>query len=369
MKKILVTGAKGFIGSNLIVTLKQKNYEILEYDIDSTPEDLNNYTKTCDFLVHLAGINRPLDPSEFYEGNAGFTEVLCNLLEKHNNKVPVLVSSSIHAQGDSDYGKSKKQGEDVLLSYKDEHTPVYIFRFSNVYGKWSRPNYNTVIATWCYNIANNQDIVVNDENVEIPFVYIDDVVNSIVMAIENKIEFSEDSYYEALPIDWVKLGEVRDLLYSFKKSREDLSYPNLKTRFSKNLYSTYLSYIPIDQMSYKLKMNVDNRGSFTEVLKSDIVGQVSINISKPGITKGQHWHHSKNEKFLVVYGEGIIQMRHIITNDFYEYKVNGNELEVVDIPTGYTHNIINTGKTDMVTMMWVNEIYDPNSPDTYYEEV
>ena len=369
MKKILVTGAKGFIGSNLVVTLKQLDYEVMEFDSDNTDVDLNEFTKSCDFVVHLAGINRPLNPSEFYEGNAGFTEVLCSLLEKHNNKVPVLVSSSIHAQGDSDYGKSKLQGEEVLREYGSDGTPTYIYRYSNVYGKWSRPNYNTVIATWCYNIARGEDIIVNDPSVEIPFVYIDDVVKSIISCVDGTVELSDSSYYEALPIDTVSLGEVRDLLYSFKESRSNLSFPNLLTRFSKNLYSTYLSYIPLNEMSYKLKMNVDNRGSFTEVLKSDLVGQVSINISKPGITKGQHWHHSKNEKFLVVYGQGVIQMRHIITNETYDYVVSGEELEVVDIPTGYTHNIINTGETDMVTMMWVNEVFDPSNPDTYYEEV
>lgn len=367
--KILVTGSQGFIGKNLVYSLIQHGYEVLEYDRTQTLEELNDYTQHCDFVVHLAGINRPMNPEEFYAGNSQFTGVLCDLLIKNKNKVPILVSSSIHASGESDYGKSKKEGEQILLNYQDAQTPVYILRLSNVYGKWSRPNYNTVIATWCYNVANDLDIVVNDEDAVIPFVYIDDVVSYIIKAINGEVEAKQKPYYEVYPIDAVSLGEVKTLLESFKASRCNYFVPNLETNFSKNLYSTYLSFIPGNQMKYPLKTHSDHRGSFTEFLKTEKQGQVSINVSKPGITKGQHWHHSKNEKFLVVSGKGMIRMRNLMNNEIYEYEVTGEKLEVVDIPTGYTHNIINTGTEDLVTIMWANELFDSENPDTYYEEV
>lgn len=369
MKKVLITGSSGFIGNNLVVTLERLDCEILKFDRDDTLETLDRYTKECDFVVHLAGINRPEKVEEFYKGNAGLTQTLVDLLRKHDNKAPIIVSSSIQADNDSDYGQSKKQAEEILVKYQNDMAPVYIFRLSNVYGKWSRPNYNSVIATWCHNITHDLDLVVNDASVEIPFVYIDDVVKNIIKALNGEIEQNETATYEVHPIDVVSLGEVRDLLVSFKESRTDLSFPNQNTRFAKNLYSTYLSYLPIDKMSYDLKMNVDPRGSFTEFIKDDLLGQVSVNVSKKDITKGQHWHHSKNEKFLVVYGSGSIEIRHIITNEKYAYNVSGDKLEVVDIPTGYTHNIINTGETDMVTLMWANEKLDPNNPDTYFLEV
>lgn len=367
--KVLVTGAEGFIGKNLCLTLKTRGHEVLSYTKEDSDDLLNKYASICDFVVHLAGINRPKHVDEFYEGNVNFTEYLCDVLSKHENKVPILVSSSIHAEGESDYGKSKREGEAVLLKYQTEETPVYIYRLSNVYGKWSQPNYNSVIATWCYHIAHDLDVSIHDPSVTIPFVYIDDVVRAFVDTIEGKIETSNDGYYEVTPIDVVSLKEVYELLLSFKASQTNLEVPNLKTHFSKNLYSTYLSFIPKESLIYDLVMHEDQRGSFTEFLKSDTHGQVSVNISKPGITKGQHWHHSKNEKFLVVKGVGVIQMRHMITQETFEFKVSGDRLQVVDIPTGYTHNIVNTGSDDMITIMWVNEIYDPNNPDTYYEEV
>lgn len=363
MKKILVTGASGFIGSNLCVSLQELSYTILSFDKDNTMDELKAMVQEADFVVHLAGINRPKNPEDFYKGNVGLTENLISYLEKYN-PVPLLVSSSIQAGNDSDYGKSKLEGEKLVENYKGKGM---VFRLSNVYGKWSRPNYNSVIATWCHNISHDLELVVNDPKVEVNFVYIDDVVKDIIAAIEGQLELN--TYHEVKPIDTVSLGEVKNLLVSFKESRINLSFPNLKSNFSKNLYSTYLSYIPIDEMAYKLTMHQDHRGSFTEFLKDETLGQVSVNVSKPGITKGQHWHHSKNEKFLVVYGQGQIEIRHIITNEKFIYEVSGETLEVIDIPTGYTHNIINTGKNDMVTIMWANEMFDPNNPDTYFMEV
>lgn len=382
--KILITGAKGFVGQNLVETFKNikdgkdqsfnLSYtidDIFEYDLNSTKEDLKKYTKECDFVVHLAGVNRPQNPSEFYEGNKGFTETLCSYLKENNNKSPILISSSIQANKDNDYGISKKQGEDLLLEFSKENgNPVYIYRFANLFGKWCRPNYNSVVATWCYNIAHNIPIQINNKDAVVPLVYIDDVVNEIINCMSGKPTFdTTNNYYTVLPIYEVTLEELSETLYSFKESRKNNFVP-LQNGFSKKLYSTYLSYLPKDEFSYPLKMNIDQRGSFTEFVKTNDFGQVSINISKPGITKGEHWHHTKNEKFLVVKGEGIIQFRDIRTNEVIEYKVSDKVLEVVDIPTGYTHNIINTSDTeDMITIMWANEVFSPNKPDTYFEKV
>lgn len=368
--KILITGAKGFVGLNLVETLKTKeNYELYLFDKQNSLEDLELMTRDCDFVVHLAGVNRPLNPQEFYEGNKDLTDNLCRFLQLNDNRAPILLSSSVQASKDNDYGKSKKLGEDVLFRHGETmDSPVYVYRFENLYGKWSRPFYNTVIATWCHQISRDEAITINDPNVEITFVYIDDVVREIINAIEGNPNI-KDRYCYVETTDTVSIGEVADLLYSFKESRLNYQVPNIQSRFSKNLYSTYLSFLPEESFKYPLKMNVDHRGSFTEVLKSEIFGQVSVNVSKPGITKGQHWHHTKNEKFLVVSGEGEIHFRHIITNEIIKISVNGNTLEVVDIPVGYTHSIINTGDQDLVTLMWVNEIYDPNNPDTYFEEV
>lgn len=380
--KILVTGAKGFVGKNLIATLnnikdnKDKTRDIVidkifEYDINNTKEELKEYTKDCDFVVHLAGVNRPKDTSEFYEGNKAFTETLCYYLKQSNNKAPILISSSIQASKDNDYGKSKKEGEKLLLNFsKEEGNQIYIYRFANLFGKWCRPNYNSVTATWCYNIANGLDIQVNDETVVLPLVYIDDVVNEIINCIKGNPTYDNvNKYYTVLPTYQVKLGYMRDLLYSFKESRKNLNIPNQKDEFSKKLYATYLSYLPKSKFSYPLKMNIDERGYFTEFLKTSEYGQVSVNISHPGITKGEHWHHTKNEKFLVVKGNALIQFRNIYSDEVIDYEVSGDKLEVIDIPTGYTHNIINLGKDDVITIIWANESFDPNNPDTYYEKV
>lgn len=368
--KILVTGAKGFVGRNLITELKNRKYtEIFECDRDTDPTLLDEYCKEADFVYHLAGVNRPKDQSEFMESNFGFTSNLLSSLKKHNNYCPVMISSSIQAELDNPYGKSKKAVEELILSYCQEvGSKVFIYRFPNIFGKWCRPNYNSVIATFCHNIAHNLQIQVNDPNVVLNLVYIDDVINELINALEGK-ENKVGLYCEMPIVYTITLGEIVDLLYTFRKSRENKFVPNMSDTFTKKLYSTYISYLPNDQFKYDLIMNVDHRGSFTEFIKTSDRGQISVNISKPGITKGNHWHHTKNEKFLVVCGNGVIRFRRIDSDKIFEYFVNGNKLEVVDIPTGYTHNIQNLGDTDMVTIMWVNETFDSKNPDTYYMEV
>lgn len=368
--KILVTGAKGFIGKNLVAELKNRKYmDVFEYDKDTDPSLLDEYCKKADFVFHLAGVNRPKEQSEFMEGNFGFTSILLDTLKKYHNNCPVMISSSIQAELNNPYGKSKKAGEDLLFEYgKETGTKVLVYRFPNVFGKWCRPNYNSAVATFCYNISHNLPITINDPNVVMRLVYIDDVVDELINALNGK-ENRVGNFCEVPIVHTIKLGEIADLLYSFKKSREERSIPDMSDAFTKKLYSTYLSYLPEDQFSYELKMNVDNRGSFTEFIKTPERGQVSVNISKPGITKGNHWHHTKNEKFLVVSGKGVIRFRKVDSDDIIEYYVSGDKLEVVDIPPGYTHNIENLGDTDMVTIMWANECFDPEKPDTYYLEV
>lgn len=381
--KILVTGSNGFVGKNLVETLKtirdekyktslmDNDITIYEYDIENTTADLMNDTKDCDFVVHLAGVNRPKETSEFYTGNKGTIEILCECLRKNKNVCPVLVSSSIQVGRDNDYAKSKKEGEEYLLRFgKDHGNPIFIYRFANLFGKWCKPNYNSVIATWCYNIAHQLDIQVNEETTELALCYIDDVVEEILHCIAGSPTKDPTSgYYSVQPIYHVTLGKIRDLLYSFAESRRTLYITDQKNGFSKKLYATYLSYLPEGEFAYPLKMNIDDRGSFTEFIKTKEYGQVSINRSRPGITKGQHWHHTKNEKFLVVSGEGKIQFRKIGEEKVIEYDVSGEKLEVIDIPVGYTHNIINTGDRDMVTVMWASEAFDPDKPDTYFERV
>jgi UDP-2-acetamido-2,6-beta-L-arabino-hexul-4-ose reductase len=368
--KIVVTGAKGFIGKNLIAELKNRKYnDILEYDLDTDPSLLEEYCKKSDFIFHLAGVNRPKDQSEYMEGNFGFTSTLLDTLRRYNNTCPIMTSSSIQAELDNPYGKSKKAGEDLLFQYsKETGAKVLVYRFPNVFGKWCRPNYNSGVATFCYNIAHDLPITVNDPSVVMNLVYIDDVVAELLKALEGK-ETKEGNFCKVPIVHTITLGEIVDLIYSFKKSREERSIPDMSDAFTKKLYSTYLSYLQEVQFSYDLMMNVDNRGSYTEFIKTPDRGQVSVNISKPGITKGNHWHHTKNEKFLVVSGRGVIRFRKIDSEEVIEYFVSGDKLEVVDIPTGYTHNIENLGDSDMVTIMWVNESFDPERPDTYFLEV
>lgn len=368
--KILVTGAKGFIGKNLIAELRNRKYnDIFEYDIDTDSTLLDGYCKEADFVFHLAGVNRPKEQVEFMEGNFGFTSKLLDTLKSYNNTCPVMISSSIQAVLDNPYGKSKKAGEDLLFEYgREVGAKVLVYRFPNVFGKWCRPNYNSAVATFCYNIARDLPITVNDPSVVMNLVYIDDVVEELINALEGKEHRSGD-FCEVPVVHTITLGEIVNLIYSFKRSREERSIPNMSDAFTKKLYSTYLSYLPENQFSYELKMNMDSRGSFSEFIRTPDRGQVSVNISKPGITKGNHWHHTKNEKFLVVSGRGVIRFRKIDSDEVIEYYVSGDKLEVVDIPTGYTHNIENLGDTDMVTIMWANEPFDPEKPDTYFLEV
>lgn len=368
--KILVTGAKGFIGKNLIAELKTTtNHEIFEYDQDTEDSLLQQYCQDANFVFHLAGVNRPKEQAEFMSGNFGFTSELLDLLKQHQNNCPVMISSSVQAALDNPYGQSKKAGEELLFSYSEETgANILIYRFPNVFGKWCRPNYNSAVATFCHNIAHDLPIQVNDRSVEMTLVYIDDVVKSLVDALEGK-EQREGNYCVVPITHQTTLGKIVDVIESFKASRAERSIPDMSEPFTKKLYSTYLSYLPEDQFSYDLKMNVDARGSFTEFIRTPDRGQVSVNISKPGITKGNHWHHTKNEKFLVVSGSGVIRFRKLDTDEIIEYFVSGDKLEVVDIPVGYTHNIENLGDSDMVTIMWVNEVFDPENPDTHYLEV
>lgn len=368
--KVLVTGAKGFIGKNLIVTLERiKGMEIYQYDIDSDQALLDTYTRDCEFIFHLAGVNRPLNIAEFMEVNYGFTLELLNTLKNNYNTCPVLITSSIQAVLDNPYGQSKKAGEDLLLSYgRETGAKIFIYCLPNVFGKWCHPNYNSAVATFCHNIAHDLPITVNDPNVVMNLVYIDDVVEELIRAL-NRNETRECDFYVVPIVHSIKLGKIVELIYSFRDSRSELSIPDMSDDFTKKLYATYLSYLPKDQFSYPLKMNVDNRGSFTEMIRTPERGQISVNISKPGIPKGNHWHHSKNEKFLVVNGQGVIRFRKVGSDEVIEYYVSGDKLEIVDIPTGYTHNIENLGFTDMVTIMWANECFDPEKPDTYFLEV
>lgn len=370
--KILVTGAGGFIGQNLTVELgRREGIEVLPFEQDTPMELLDEYCRDCDFVYNLAGVNRPEHVEEFMEGNFGFATTLVETLKKYGNICPVMNASSIQAALDNPYGLSKKAGEDMMLSYgRETGAKIYIYRFPNVFGKWCRPNYNSVVATFCHNIAHGLPIQINDRSTIMHLIYIDDVVEELLQALEEHPHIDQDGYCFVPVVHEASLGEIADLLYSFRESRENLMIPDFTAgSFEKKLYSTYLSYLPENQFSYPLLMHHDERGSFTEILKSADRGQVSINISKPGITKGNHWHHTKNEKFVVVSGRGVIRFRRHGSDEILEYRVSGDKLEVVDIPTGYTHAIINEGDTDMVTLMWCNECFNPDRPDTIYETV
>lgn len=370
--KVLVTGAKGFIGKNLIAELNQREgIEVLPFDMDTPMELLEEYCQECNFVYNLAGVNRPERTEEFWEGNFNFVSTLLDNLKKHGNTCPVMHSSSIQAVLENPYGQSKKAAEDKMYAYgKETGAPVYVYRFTNIFGKWCRPNYNSVVATFCHNIAHGLPIWVNGRDTVIHLIYIDDAVEELIRALDGRPNIKEDGYGSALKEYEVTLGEIADLLYSFKESQENLMIPNMADdSFSKKLYSTYLSYLPEDGFSYPVAMHKDERGSFTELLKSPERGQVSVNIAKPGIVKGNHWHHSKNEKFMVISGRGRICFRKYGEREIIEYPVSGEELKVVDIPTGYTHSIVNDGNVDLVTLIWTNECFDPERPDTIYEAV
>ncbi len=383
---ILITGAGGFVGKNLVAELTARGYtSLLCFEKDDTPETLADYCRRAAFVVHLAGINRPKDPSEFYAGNSGLTDTMLSLLETSGNSCPVLVTSSIQAALDNDYGKSKKQAEDAIFEHgKRTGAPVYVFRMEGVFGKWCRPNYNSVVATFCHNIAHGLPIQVRDPGYELPLVYIDDVVACILDAMERgEAVRDEEGICRIHPVHRTTLGALADTIEGFAKARggaaakalgtdglPTLAVPELTAgSFEKKLYSTYLSYLPEDEFAYDLNMHCDDRGSFTEFLRTPERGQVSVNISKPGIVKGNHWHHTKNEKFLVVKGEGVIRFRQIFSDEVIEYHVSGEKLQVVDIPCGYTHNIENVGEGEMVTVMWANEAFDPDHPDTFAMQV
>ena len=367
--KVLITGANGFIGKNLVEKFNElRDYEIISIDKDNSKEELTNGVVNADFIFHLAGVNRPKNDEEFFSGNTGLTEDIISILKENNKKTPILITSSIQADLDNAYGKSKKGAEDALLSYGSETgSKIFIYRLPNVFGKWCRPNYNSAVATFCHNIARDEEVFISDPSREMTLVYIDDVVRNIINTMND--ENAKSGYISVDVEHKITLGEIVKLIKSFKESRTDLMVPDMSCEITKKLYSTYLSYLPEDKFSYPLKMNIDSRGSFTEFLKTADRGQVSINISKPGITKGNHWHNTKNEKFLVVSGNGVIRFRKPGSEDIIEYKVSGEKLEVVDIPVGYTHSIVNEGETDMVTVMWVNEVFNPEIPDTIWLEV
>ena len=398
--KILVTGAKGFVGKNLCAQLKNiregkaRCYgdltisDVYEYDIDSTQEQLDTWCRDCDFVFNLAGVNRPQDPKEFMEGNFGFATILLNTLKKYKNTCPVMISSSIQATlagrfGNSEYGRSKKAGEELMFQYSEETgAKVLVYRFPNLYGKWCRPNYNSAVATFCNNIANDLPIIVNDSSVQLDLLYIDDLVEEMICALkgeEHHCDFDgvetvftpEGRYCAATVTHKVTLGEIVDLLHQFKEMPNTLMIPEIPSNsFAKRLYSTYLSYLPKEGAIFDLKMNVDNRGSFTELVHTLNCGQVSVNISKPGITKGQHWHHTKWEQFIVVSGHGLIQQRKEGTDEVIEFEVSGEKIQSVIMLPGYTHNIINLSETeDLVTVMYCNEIFNPQRPDTYFDPV
>ena len=368
--EILVTGSRGFIGRNLTARLRQRGYAgIMEYDIDTSPQLLDDYARKCSFVFHLAGVNRPRDPAEYMIGNAGFTQILLESLMRNKNRVPVLVASSVQAVLDNPYGKSKKAEEDLVFAYANQaRVSAYVYRLPNVFGKWCKPNYNSVVATFCHNIARGLPIRVNDPETVINLLYIDDVVTKFIHALEGYATCA-GGFCTAEPVHTVKLREITALLESFRESRKNLHIPNQLDAFAKKLYSTYLSYIPENELSYPIKMHVDGRGVFAEFMRTNDRGQVSVNISKPGVIKGAHWHNTKNEKFLVVSGEGIICLRTADGGEVIEYHVNGGELRVVDIPPGYEHSIKNTGNDNLVTVIWASECYDPQKTDTYALEV
>lgn len=368
--KILVTGANGFVGKNLVAELKNKGYkDIFEVTRETDPSILENYIPKCDFVFHLAGVNRPNEEQEFIQGNNIFTLKLLELLKKHQNQSPILFTSSIQALQDNPYGKSKKTCEDILFTHsKETGAKVLIYRLPNLFGKWCRPNYNSVIATFCHNIINDLKIQMNNPNIELTLGYIDDVLDEFLQALIGK-ESKKGDFCTITKTYKVKLGEIAEKLHSFKKSRDSLIMPSLEKELDRILYSTFLSYLEEDNFSYKLKKNTDHRGWLAEFIKSEETGQIFISKTKPGVTRGNHWHHTKVEKFLVIQGHAVIRFRKINSPKILEYHVNGESLEVVDIPVGYTHSIENIGEEDVITLFWACEIFDPEKPDTYYVEV
>ena len=375
---VLITGAQGFIGKNLVASLEairnggdkttelSSSLNIIEYDLDTEAGLLDGCCEAVDFVFHLAGVNRPQNMGEFMEGNLGFTTILLDTLGRHQNACPIMFASSTQANLDNPYGQSKKAVEELLFSHaRQTGARILVYRFPNVFGKWCRPHYNSAVATFCHNIARGLPIQISDRSHPMTLVYIDDVVSELIRALCGNA--SRDAKYCHVPVEHqATLGEIANQLYSFKASRGDRNVPDLGDPFTKKLYATYLSYLPADNFSYPLQMHTDDRGSFTEMLRTPDRGQFSVNISKPGVTKGNHWHHTKSEKFLVVSGEGVVRFRRIDKEEVMEYHVSGDTFEVVDIPPGYTHHIENLGSADLVTLMWSSECFDPEYPDTFY---
>ena len=366
--KILITGSDGFIAKNLIEYLKRdEEIQLYLYNKNDSTDILKAYIKEVDFIFHLAGVNRPKDIEEFYTGNSSLTKTIVDTLIENNKTTSILLSSSTQSELDNDYGKSKKEAEKLLLNYtKQTNANIYIYKLPNVFGKWSKPNYNSVISTWCHNIANDLDIQVDDKNVELNLVYIDDVIKSFIDKLDNK---SDEQYFKIDTIYSKTLGQIEELLYKFKENRTNLIIPNVASGFERALYATYLSFLSMDNFSYSLNGHQDDRGTFYEIIKTLDSGQFSLSTTAPGIVRGGHYHHSKNEKFLVVRGEAIIEFRHIVTNEKISYNVSDKKMQVVEMIPGYTHNIKNIGDEEMILFLWANENYDQDNPDTYFLEV
>jgi len=366
--KVLITGSNGFIAKNLIEHLKR--YEDIDLYLFSKKDSLNlleAYITEVDFIYHLAGVNRPNNMQEFYSGNSMLTKVIINALMQANKAIPIVLSSSIQIELDNDYGKSKLEAEHLILDYaRVMKAKVYIYRLPNVFGKWAKPNYNSVISTWCYNISHGLDIQVKDRDIELKLVYIDDVVKSFIEQLEHK---GNSNYCKVETVYKKTLGEIEELLYQFKTNRKTLIIPRVGSGFTRALYATYLSYLPINDFSYELKGNQDTRGAFYEVLKTVDSGQFSLSTTAPGVKRGSHYHHTKTEKFLVVKGQALIEFRHIVTNEKVNYKVSDEKMEIVEMIPGYTHNIKNIGDEEMILFLWANENYDDKNPDTYFLEV
>lgn len=372
MKTILVTGSAGFIGKNLCAQLElDKDLTILRFDRDNTAKELETYVNKSDFIFHLAGINRPKDEKDFDTGNRGLTEDIVALLKKENQKTPILMTSSIQADLDNPYGQSKKAAEEAIFKFtKLNKSPAYVYRLPNVFGKWCNPNYNSVVATFCHNISHDLPITMSDPSNEVNLVYIDEVISDFIKAYRGEIQAHNDGYCHVPRSFKITLGELRSQIESFHDSRTNLTMPNLEDDFSRFLYATYISYLAPDDFSYQLTTNTDDRGWLAEFIKSDQFGQIFISKTKPGITRGNHWHHTKIEKFLVVDGLAEIRFRKIDNSkEIISYKVSGDKLTVLDIPSGYTHSIKNIGDSDLTTIFWADEIFNKEKPDTYYEEV
>lgn len=371
MKTVLVTGAKGFIGKNLCANLKDnKEIKVLAFDRDNSEEELEEFLDQSEFIFHLAGVNRPQNEKEFDTGNRGLTEQIISSLKKKGKKTPILITSSIQAELNNPYGKSKKAAEKAVFDWaKSAGVKVYVYRLPNVFGKWCQPNYNSVVATFCNNIANNLEISINDSGKELNLVYVTDVIKDFLISLNGKKEVSKDGYCYIERVFKITLKELADKIYSFRDSRKTLKVPNFEDPFEKFLYATYLSYLPEGQFGYNLEMKHDERGWLAEFIKSAQFGQIFVSKTKPGITRGNHWHHTKVEKFLVLSGEAEIKFRDLNTNKISSYKVSEKELKVVDIPVGFTHSIKNIGKGELITIFWADEIFNPEEPDTYFEEV